>query len=97
MSRSNAVEKYTIVYNIAYSLAINGNNHLLFFKACPLPDVLQYSLCEDETKKALFAAQGAADWQTFLLHRSRELVSGQNEFAIYQPCKIVECIYSSMP
>ena len=50
-----------------------------FRRPCPLPDVLHHSACGDEKKRALFAAQGAADWQTFLLHRSRELVPGQNK------------------
>ena len=48
-------------------------------RPCHIPDVLHYSLCEDEKKRALFAAQGAADWQAFLQHRSRELMPGQNK------------------
>ena len=50
-----------------------------------IPGVLHHSVCGDEKKRALFATQGAADWQTFLLHRSRELVPGQNK-NIHQIC-----------
>ena len=57
------------------------------FRPCLLPDVLYYTLSTDDKKKALFAEQGASDWELFLLHRCRELVPGKKLNRLINACK----------
>ena len=69
-----------------------------FCRPCLLPDDLIYTLSTDEKKKALFAKQGASDWETFLLHRCRELVPGKAEgILISRIIPIVYFAYLFMP
>ncbi len=42
----------------------------------PIPDQVQAAFSNDGAVRAAYAAQAASDWQTFLTHRARELVTG---------------------
>ena len=66
-----------LLHYSAASSNVQYGHHL--FRPCLLPDVLMYTLSTDEKKKALLAEQGAADWETFLLHRCRELLPGKRQ------------------
>mmetsp|Transcript_24037 Transcript_24037/g.60900 ORF Transcript_24037/g.60900 Transcript_24037/m.60900 type:complete len:223 (+) Transcript_24037:622-1290(+) len=50
--------------------------HWLSFKPCDLPDALHITGAAESTEKDVFLAQSEKDWESILLHRSKELVKG---------------------